>query len=77
MSQYATRTIRLAFVGALLAASTAHAGEVPAPNAQGTATALAALDRTPQAAPGTFTAHVAAILKGRHETAKNAVGNIR
>lgn len=77
MSQYATRTIRLAFVGALLAASTAQAGEAPAPNTHGTATALAALARTPQAAPGTFTDHVAAVLKTRHDTAKNSVGNIR
>jgi hypothetical protein len=78
MSHTITRALHVAGLAALLAAApaTALAGDADATN-PGKATALAALSRSPEAAPDAVTAQVAAILKTRHETAKNAIGNIR
>lgn len=83
MSHTITRTLRIASIAALLAATpaTANAGDADTGDTSasdhGTATALASLSRSPEAAPDAITAQVAAILKTRHETAKNAIGNIR
>ena len=81
MSQHLSRTLRVACAVALLAAAPATAAAADTgdatPGSGGKATALASLSRSPEAAPDAITAQVAAILKTRHETAKNAIGNIR
>ena len=76
MSRCTRPALLAACFAALLSAAPAHAADATGRDA-GLATALEALSRTPQANPDVFSDQVAAVLKTRHETAKNSISNVR
>lgn len=86
MSRCTRPALLAACFAALLSAAPAHAAPPSADGTkavdatgrdQGIETALEALSRMPQADPEVFSDQVAAILKTRHETAKNSISNVR